>query len=813
MKKLRYFITIFLSVFPVILFSQEVTLLQQFNGHYDYLAFGNTLNIEENGGATNCEILAESSADFQLQAGQQVIAAYLYWAGSGDGDFEVSLNGNPVIAEREFSYSFESNTTLYNFFAAFTDVTSIITANGNGNYTLSNLDLQEDIQPFCQINGGTATNFGGWAVIIIYEDATLPLNQVSIFDGLQAVSQVSNTLEITLSNLNVLDNTGAKIGFLAWEGDESIANNETLSINGNLISNPPLNPEDNAFNGTNSFTGSDQLYNMDIDFYNIENNINPGDTNVVIQLTSDQDLVMVNTIITVLNTELPDATIEIDTLTGGTECGDRDFEINYTVYNTNSSAVIPVGTSIAFYADVSLVGQAFTQTEIAINGSETGTINVTIPNNIPADFILKAVVDDVGDGSGLVNELDENNNEFILEIHLLVFPQFESPINLELCNVLGIEVFNLTEATSAIDPIYTLSYHTSEEDAQNNTNNIIEIEAYENIENPQTIFIRVANEDCFLTDAFEIEVIECPLPDATVTINNTLYACRDRDLLIEYTVYNLEATGILPANTPITFYINGSILAQSETQNDIEIDGSESYFIEVTLPEETPSNFEILVVVDDTGNGIGIIEELNEINNDFILNVEFGSIPPIVPLPDLLECDEGFDTATFDLTVQNDLISTDPNDIITYYTTLENAIANENEISDPGSYQNGIDPQTIYVRLENEICFATASFLIETENCAPYIPEGFSPSGDGINDEFEISNLLNIYLDFELTIYSRYGNIIYKGGNEEGFWDGITNEGLLFRGSLVPAGVYYYVLVLQDPEYPEPFIGDVYVNY
>ena len=51
---------------------------------------------------------------------------------------------------------------------------------------------------------------------------------------------------------------------------------------------------------------------MDIDFYNIENNINPGDTNATIQLTSSQDLVMVNNIVTVFNTELPEATIEIE---------------------------------------------------------------------------------------------------------------------------------------------------------------------------------------------------------------------------------------------------------------------------------------------------------------------------------------------------------------------------------------------------------------------------------------------------------------------------------------------------------------------
>jgi hypothetical protein len=64
---------------------------------------------------------------------------------------------------------------------------------------------------------------------------------------------------------------------------------------------------DNAFNGTNSFTGS-TLYNMDLDVYNIQNN-NIGDTSAQIQLTSGQDFVMINAIVTKLNSQLPDATL------------------------------------------------------------------------------------------------------------------------------------------------------------------------------------------------------------------------------------------------------------------------------------------------------------------------------------------------------------------------------------------------------------------------------------------------------------------------------------------------------------------------
>lgn len=182
-------------------------------------------------------------------------------------------------------------------------------------------------------------------------------------------------------------------------------------------------------------------------------------------------------------------------------------------------------------------------------------------------------------------------------------------------------------------------------------------------------------------------------------------------------------------------------------------------------------------------------------------------------MPNLLKCDEGFNTATFDLSVQDDLIRNGLDGTVQYFTTLEDAITNSNAIGTPIAYQNGANPQIIYVRLENEICFATASFLIQTEKCAPFIPQGFSPNGDGINDVFEISNLLNIYENFKLEIYSRNGNLIHSGHNQDGFWDGIATKGLIFKGKLVPVGTYYYVLFLNDPKYPEPFISWIYINY
>ncbi len=805
LKRLLYIII--LLIYNVAL-SQDISLYQQFNGHYDYIAFGNTLNIEENGSNSDCTILTTSGAYFNLEPQQEIVAAYLYWAGSGPGDFEISFNQVPLSAERTFNLLYTQGDTEYSFFSAFADVTDEMRSIGNGYYAVSELDLTTVIPDYC----ASGLNFGGWAVTVIYEDPSLPLNQVNVFDGLESVNRNNVTLEITIDNLLVLETEGAKIGFLAWEGDREISVNESLRINGNILSNPPLNPADNAFNGTNSFTGSDTLHNMDIDFYSISNYVNTGDTSANIQLTSGQDFVMINNIITVLNTELPDATISVDIVLGAMECGNRELSIDYTVYNINSTAILPSGTPIAFYADETLIAQTATIADIPINGEETGSIVFTVPNSVGEDFILKAVVDDTGNGTGIVSESIENNNEDEIPIILFLNPVITGIQDLETCDVIGIEYFDLTEATSEIDPIYELSFHLTQDDAENNLNPIPNPENFQNTENPQTIFIRVANPNCFLTESFTVTVNTCPLPDATIDFPE-ITACRDRVLLLPFTVYNLEATGPLPANTSIAFYADDVPLGRSFTRNSIPIGGSESNEVELLLPNDLLDTFVLTAVVDDDLNGNGTVEELLEDNNSFSGSISFESIPPIPNLPNLLKCDEGFNTATFDLSVQDDLIRNGLDGTVQYFTTLEDAITNSNAIGTPTAYQNGANPQIIYVRLENEICFATTSFLIQTEKCAPFIPQGFSPNGDGINDVFEISNLLNIYENFELEIYSRNGNLIHSGRNQDGFWDGIATKGLIFKGKLVPVGTYYYVLFLNDPKYPEPFISWIYINY
>ncbi len=74
------------------------------------------------------------------------------------------------------------------------------------------------------------------------------------------------------------------------------------------------------------------------------------------------------------------------------------------------------------------------------------------------------------------------------------------------------------------------------------------------------------------------------------------------------------------------------------------------------------------------------------------------------------------------------------------------------------------------------------------------IPDGFSPNDDGINDDFHIVNLGDLFPNFKLTIFNRYGNELYKGDINSPRWNGTSKKG---DGQL-PVGVYFYILEFND---------------
>jgi gliding motility-associated-like protein len=79
-----------------------------------------------------------------------------------------------------------------------------------------------------------------------------------------------------------------------------------------------------------------------------------------------------------------------------------------------------------------------------------------------------------------------------------------------------------------------------------------------------------------------------------------------------------------------------------------------------------------------------------------------------------------------------------------------------------------------------------------------FIPEGFSPNGDGINDVFVIRNAGGQQVTLE--IYNRWMTLVYKNNDYKNDWDGTVNNGLRVGSTSqgLPDGTYFYVVKLEN---------------
>jgi gliding motility-associated-like protein len=116
---------------------------------------------------------------------------------------------------------------------------------------------------------------------------------------------------------------------------------------------------------------------------------------------------------------------------------------------------------------------------------------------------------------------------------------------------------------------------------------------------------------------------------------------------------------------------------------------------------------------------------------------------------------------------------------------------NQNPIShtyaDTGTYQIAL------ITSNQFMCEDTAheTIIIEPDFFF-YIPSAFSPNGDGLNDYFECKGLF--FTDFEVKIFDRWGNLIFKSNHIEKPWDGKANYG----SDLAQQEVYVYLITVMD---------------
>jgi gliding motility-associated-like protein len=74
---------------------------------------------------------------------------------------------------------------------------------------------------------------------------------------------------------------------------------------------------------------------------------------------------------------------------------------------------------------------------------------------------------------------------------------------------------------------------------------------------------------------------------------------------------------------------------------------------------------------------------------------------------------------------------------------------------------------------------------------ALYIPNAFTPNGDGLNDTF--GPVGEGITDYSMQIFNRWGNLIFESNDMNVQWDGN------YHNEIAPTGTYVYKLSAKGP--------------
>lgn len=153
-----------------------------------------------------------------------------------------------------------------------------------------------------------------------------------------------------------------------------------------------------------------------------------------------------------------------------------------------------------------------------------------------------------------------------------------------------------------------------------------------------------------------------------------------------------------------------------------------------------------------------------------------------------------------------------PNSIVWYDASTNGNVLNSSTLLQDNQTYYGFDTSAVTNCLPKNNFVITVSLTdCGTTTYNFFIPDGFSPNGDGVNDYFTIPEIDFLYPDYTLEIYNRFGNIMFKGNKNKPDWDGRNSESAGFNDAIVPNGVYFYI-VNFNKDNKSPKQGSLYLN-
>ena len=278
------------------------------------------------------------------------------------------------------------NNTDGNMYSAFAEVTDYVKTHGLGEYTVADIALRAG-------SGGGTGYFGGWGMIVVYENSKMKWRDVTIFDGhayVEGSTTVSYELPVSGFQTALNGNINMKLGIIAGEGDNSIDGDyfqirnhtNTQWVDLKHSGNATTNFFNSSIPGTNARNPS--LLNntgVDIAMFNISNTNNTviknNQTSTTFRYGSTQDTYIIPCIAMAVDAYVPDAVVDntivsinntpYNLLTNSTILPNEEVEYAIHIYNkgneqiNNMKLVIPIPYTASFAAgSISVVNSEWT---------------------------------------------------------------------------------------------------------------------------------------------------------------------------------------------------------------------------------------------------------------------------------------------------------------------------------------------------------------------------------------------------------------------------------------------------------------------
>ncbi len=181
------------------------------------------------------------------------------------------------------------------------------------------------------------------------------------------------------------------------------------------------------------------------------------------------------------------------------------------------------------------------------------------------------------------------------------------------------------------------------------------------------------------------------------------------------------------------------------------------------------------------------------------------SVAPIVvrPLPNV---SFDFDPKTINLHQAWIDFEDETDDAVSWYWDFGDGASSmaqypEHLYTDTGEFIVWLTTETQYGCLDS-----TEAIVRVTPDVFVYIPNAFTPDGDGLNDEFMASTYGMDDLNLSMRVFNRWGEQVYFTQRQHEGWDGY------FKGTEAPQGAYTYIIKIDNGDQEiQKFSGRVYL--